>query len=99
MKPIRTAHSNFVWKGPTPEIGDLHAQMDHESQRTRTVWTLSADERIAVAAGANIALDVWGQHPPVDVSVTNEEGVGEDAPRTLLRLEEWRAKQASESGS
>lgn len=99
MRPVRTARSNFVWTGPTPDVGDLHAEitrspgeMDHRMTRTRSVWEPSPEDRAAIAAGANIALDVWGMHPPVEVSVTEERGVGEDAPELRERLREFASK-------
>lgn len=90
MRPVRTARSNLVYVGPTPDIGDLHCQR-LEIGRVRSIWHLSQAERQAVAAGADIALDVLQEpHPPVALSVVDEPGVGEDDPAILDRLDQLR---------
>lgn len=97
MRPVRTARSNFVWTGPTPDrAGDLHSEIDRANNRNRTmsVWEPTPEERQSIASGGNIKLTVYGVHPPVALNVTSEQGVGEDAPEIHDRLEEWRATQA-----
>jgi hypothetical protein len=90
MKPVRTEHSNLVYRGPTPEIMDLHCQR-LERGRIRSVWYLSPDERAVIAAGGNIELDIFNEPiPPTQLSVTYEQGVGEDAPEILDRLAKLR---------
>lgn len=88
MRPVRTARSNFVWTGPTPDIGDLHAFV--ERNETTSVWEPTPEERHAIASGKNVALKVLGMHPPVHVFVTDEQGVGEDEPGARERLRELR---------
>lgn len=47
----------------------------------KSVWVPSAQERAAIAAGANIALLIVGvRHPPVDVSLANVEVILDDNP-------------------
>lgn len=90
MKPVRTEHSNLVYRGPAPEIMDLHCQRI-ERGRIRSVWYLSAAERAVIAAGGNIELDILTEPiPPVALNVTYEQGVGEDAPGVLDRLQRFR---------
>lgn len=87
MKPVRTASSNLVYTGPSPEIADLHCQRIHRG-RIRSVWHLSKAERDYIAAGGNIELDILTEPiPPVALNVTGDVGVGEDAPEVLERLE------------
>lgn len=88
MKPVRTASSNMVYRGPTPDIADLHCER-LQPGLVRSVWYLSKLERELIAAGANIALIVLQEPiPPVIVQVTEHAGVGEDAPEALDRLEQ-----------
>lgn len=91
MKPVRTEASNIVYVGP-PGVGDLHAQRVGESPgHVRSVWHLTKAERARIAAGGNIALEILTEPiPPVALSVTDEAGVGEDAPDKLDRLEKLR---------
>lgn len=50
-----------VLRGIEPETGLLTCT---------SVWELTPEERLAVAAGANIALNVVGVQPPVSLFVT-----------------------------
>jgi hypothetical protein len=94
MKPVRTEHSNLVYRGPTPEISDLHCQR-LELGRIRSVWYLSPDERAVIAAGGNIELDILSEPiPPVSLNVTYEQGAGEDSPDVFERLAELRDRGA-----
>jgi hypothetical protein len=97
MKPVRTITSNLVYVGP-PGVGDLHCQRV-EPGLIRSVWHPSALQRKAIADGANIALWVYTEPiPPVAVTVTDEQGIGEDAPEVAARLEELgRAMTVSEA--
>lgn len=92
MKPVHTARSNFTYVGPTPQIGDLHCHVPHPAERTpngpvESVWWFTPEERMAIARGANIRLAIMQEPmPPVHLSVTDEQGDGEDAPDVLERL-------------
>ena len=90
MKPVRTAASNMVYVGPTPEIMDLHCQRIRPGH-IRSVWHLSAAERAYIAAGGNIEVDILTEPiPPIALNVTDEVGQGEDAPEVLGRLEQLK---------
>jgi hypothetical protein len=70
MIPVRTNRSNFVYRGPTPDIGDAWV----ERRRPREVyltWKPSDAERAAIAAGALIELGIHGMEPipPVSLNV------------------------------
>lgn len=88
MKPVRTSASNLVYTSSDPDVRDLHCERTGPGQ-ILSVWWLAPDERAAIAAGANIALWVLTEPiPPVVLTVTESQGVGEDAPELLARLEE-----------
>jgi hypothetical protein len=93
MTPVRTASSNLVYRGPTPEIRDLHCQREAPG-RIRSVWWFTPAEREAIAAGANLRLVILGEPiPPVSLGITDEQGIGEDAPDQLVRLEILRGTE------
>lgn len=85
MKPVRTASSNLVYTGPTPEIGDLHCERLAPG-RIRSVWWFTPEERRLIAAGANLSLTILGEPiPPVSLQLIRSDGIGEDAPDVLAR--------------
>lgn len=47
MRPVRTASSNLVYAGPTPDIGDLHCERLVPGQ-IRSVWWFTPAERKAI---------------------------------------------------
>lgn len=73
MKPIRTARSNFTFKGPTPDVGDLPCRLEPTvayALECYSTWELSHEERIAIAEGANIELRILGVPiPPVSLAI------------------------------
>jgi len=86
LKPVRTAESNLVYAGPTPEIGDLHCQRE-EPGRITSIWWFTPAERRAIGDGANLRLTILGEPiPPVSLGITRSPGIGEDAPEALDRL-------------
>lgn len=92
MRPVRTAKSNLVYVGPTPNIGDLHCER-RAPGRIYSVWEPTPDERKAIADGANIELGVMGEPiPPVSLVVVSDQGIGEDSPEIARRLREWRER-------
>jgi hypothetical protein len=92
MKPVRTASSNLVYVGPTPEIGDLHCERIQPGL-IRSVWWFTPAERESIAAGANLSLTVVGEPiPPMSVHLIRDVGIGEDAPDVLERLEQLRGE-------
>jgi hypothetical protein len=87
MKPVRTADSNMVYRGPSPEVQDLHCERIRLGEIS-SVWWLTPAERDAIAGGANIELRIMTEPiPPTWIGVTARQGVGEDAPDILERLE------------
>lgn len=70
------------------EDNDLWARVDQDDKDRIVVvstWEPSAEERGAIARGANVELVVWGtSHPPVAVAVS-EEALGRPAPTAKLR--------------
>lgn len=70
MIPIRTAASNFVYRGPTPDIGDAWVER-RGRHNVHMVWHPSEAERAAIAAGASIELGIYAEPiPPVSLNVT-----------------------------
>jgi hypothetical protein len=68
MIPVRTAASNFVYRGPTPDIGD--AWVDRQpGHNVYLDWQPSDEEREAIAAGALIRLGIHGMEPIPPVSL------------------------------
>lgn len=96
MKPVRTASSNLVYVGPSPEIGDLHCERIRPGV-IRSVWWFTDAERRQIAGGANLSLTILGEPiPPVSVHLIRDEGVGEDAPDVLRRLAALASNQDTE---
>lgn len=90
MRPVHTATSNAVLTGP-PGVRDLHAERLEVDgvPWIMSVWTLTAAERAAVAAGKNIGLLIQRRDQPVvSMRIVDDQGVGEDAPEVHARLEE-----------
>lgn len=85
----------MVYVGP-PGIGDLHAQrVGDRPGRVRSIWFLSKAEREFIADGGNIELEILTEPiPPVALNVTGEQGIGEDAPDVLGRLEQLTNRPA-----
>lgn len=74
MRPIKTRRSNFVYRGPTPGIGDLDCQRIAPGH-IRSVWVLSDEERGHIAAGGNLELDIFAEPiPPVSLNCSAEVG-------------------------
>lgn len=87
MKPVRTASSNLVYRSSEPDIADLHCERVRPGFIGST-WWLTPEERFAIANGMNLRLTILTEPiPPIAIGITDEQGVGEDAPETLARLE------------
>jgi hypothetical protein len=68
VRPVRTERSNFTYRGPTHEIGDLPCR--RQDGIVFSTWELTLDERIAVAEGANIELGIFAEPiPPVSLAI------------------------------
>lgn len=71
MRPIRHLGSNFVYRGPTSNIGDLWVHRDGEGG-VFAVYELTDEDRALIAAGAHIELGIYQEPmPPVSMRVTN----------------------------
>ncbi|MDR5730556.1 MAG: hypothetical protein RB191_24370 [Terriglobia bacterium] len=62
MKPVRHAGSNLVYRGPTPDIGDLWCQRVRP-QQIRVVYEFTDAERELIAAGGRVELAMY--HEPI----------------------------------
>lgn len=73
MIPVRTRASNFVYRGPTPDIGDAWVERRPSERAVMLTWRPSDEERAAIAAGALVELGIYGQEPipPVSVNVSD----------------------------
>ena len=69
--PVTFPESNFVWTGPSADIGDLPAYRDTVNQETISCWELTEDELAEVARTGRVWLSVWYRHPPVTVGGHN----------------------------
>jgi hypothetical protein len=74
MIPVRTARSNFVYRGPSPDIGDAWVRREPRERAVYLVWQLSDEERRAIAEGGSIELGIYNMEPipPVSINVTSE---------------------------
>lgn len=73
MRPIKTAACDDIYRGPTPEIGDLHCQRLSPGA-IRSFWKPSEEELAALNAGGAVQLDVFMEPlPPLAVNVINAE--------------------------
>lgn len=77
-EPIRTAASNLVMRGPTRDVGDAWTELESDRGRPVTflTWTLTDDERAAIADGANLRMGVWQYPmPPVSLGVDRRQAL------------------------
>jgi hypothetical protein len=72
MLPLKVPNSTMVYKGPTPDIGDLACQRIAPGH-IRSIWTLTDEERAYIAAGGNLELDIFTEPiPPVSLNCSDE---------------------------
>jgi len=69
MEPVRTNGSNFVYRGPTPDIGDAWVQRKPAEGVVLMAWRPTPEEREAIAAGGLIELGIFGMEPIPPVSL------------------------------
>jgi hypothetical protein len=70
MKPVIHVGCNFLYRGPTPDIGDLHVQMQDDG-RVEVIFELDDEEREMIAQGGKIRLGIFARPiPPVSMAVT-----------------------------
>lgn len=80
MIPVRTRASNFVYRGPSPDIGDAWVERAPAEHAVYLDWRPSDEERAAIAAGGLIRLGIFhvGPIPPVSLNVS-DVGILSDA--------------------
>lgn len=83
MKPRRTHNSNAVYEleGGNEDSAlwcERTSVPDTDWPLVKSVWEPSAEERQAIAAGANIEVAVWGGQPPVSMG-DHDGGAGQGA--------------------
>ena len=73
MIPVRTTASNFVYRGPTPDIGDAWVERAPTEHAVYLDWQPSDEERAAIAAGGLIRLGIFNMEPipPVSLNVSD----------------------------
>lgn len=73
MNPIKFGEANHVYRGPTPDVGDLWCYIP-EPGMVCTVWELTDEERALIAAGGRIELVIHNEPiPPVALGVLPED--------------------------
>ncbi len=95
MKGIRTPITELVYRGPTPDIGDLWCHRE-EFGVIMSVWEPSDEERQLIAEGGNIVLWIHTEPiPPVALSVWNDDDakpVGEFQFKVIPELDDKERK-------
>ena len=87
MKPIKTATTGIVYRGPTPEIGDLWCERVQRGE-IRSFWKPSEEELTVLNDGGCIQLDVLTEPlPPLAVNVSTAEAEGEHPFKRDPRLD------------
>lgn len=91
MKPVRFGAANRVYRGPTPEIGDLWCYIPKPGD-VRTVWEFNDDERKLIAEGGRIELRILNEPiPPVALAVLPEglcEPIADHGWKVIPELED-----------
>ena len=96
MLPTRTEKSNLVYRGPSPEIGDLDCQRITPGL-IRSIWVLSPEERDYIARGGNLELDLWAEPiPPIALNVTDEGAKLDDSPFPPVPVEDMEPNPLAE---
>lgn len=54
MIPVRTDRSNFVFRGPTLDIGDTWTEVDRETGTVYVDWVPTEAERGAISRGKGV---------------------------------------------
>jgi hypothetical protein len=77
VRPVRTPGSNFVYRGPTPDIGDAWVERAPAERVVYLDWQPSEEERAAIAAGALVRLGIHGMEPipAVSLNVSDRQAI------------------------
>lgn len=74
MHPVKTDRADFVYRGPTENIGDLWVERDLLSGVVRTTYDFTDGERAEIAAGGRLELAIFTMPiPPIAMCVLNKE--------------------------
>lgn len=91
MKPVRHAGCNKVYKGPTPNIGDLHC-IEQPDGHIDVVYEFDDADREMIANGGKVMLGIYSQPiPPVSMQVMPKgfcEPIGEHGFKAIPELED-----------
>lgn len=95
MEPVRTNGSNFVYRGPTPDVGDAWVQRKPHEGVVLMAWRPTSEEAEAIAQGALIELGIFGMEPIPPVSLAVSVATELSARGAELRDRAVRALAAS----
>jgi hypothetical protein len=86
VKPVKPLDANMVYKGPTPDVGDLECTRVKPGH-IRSEWRLSEDEISWLAAGGNVQLEILNEPiPPIALNVVEPY-----CPECMVAMElQWR---------
>jgi hypothetical protein len=91
MKPVRTAWTEIVYRGPSADVGDLCCHRI-EPGVIASVWEPDEEELRLLAEGGRVRLVIWGEPiPPVSVDVLSageSQPVGENRYREIAELDD-----------
>lgn len=91
MNPVRTSWTELVYRGPTPDIGDLWCHRERAGE-IWSVWEPDEEERKLLAAGGRIRLIVANEPiPPLAMDVLSAEEsapVGEHPYKVIGELDD-----------
>ena len=96
MDPVKRSDHNFVYTGPTPDIGDLSVQ--REPGVAYSHWKPTPEELATLNAGGEVRLGVFQEPmPPVSLGVAEAEEPKAEDPNERERNEERRAPRREET--
>jgi hypothetical protein len=74
MRPIKVRKSNFVMRGPSPDVGDLWVERTENWEGTGDPALVSTFRPSILNAGGGIELAIFGRGmPPVALNVCSPE--------------------------
>lgn len=91
MRPVKHDEADVVYRGPTPDIGDLWCQRERPGL-IRVVYELDDEDRQLIAAGGRIMLGIWTEPiPPISMQAIPESmcrPVGEHPFKVIAELQD-----------
>lgn len=91
MRPVKHADADVVYRGPTPEIGDLWCMRERPGLIV-VVYELDDADRARIAAGGRIMLGIHNEPiPPISMQTIDEEHyrpVAEHPWKAIAELED-----------